>query len=183
MSRSYKFHNPEGWYFVSFATVFWLSVFTRRLYKDCIVKHLKFCIEEKGMVLGAWIIMSNHVHLIFRAKEKNPQRLLQSFKSSTAKELIELIKTNPQESKRERYLWFMQLAAKRNKTTKNEIQFWQQHNQPIELWSNDAIQKNLDYIHHNPVVSGEVAEPHHYLYSSAIDYAGGKGMLDVHLML
>lgn len=183
MSRNYKFPNPEGWYFVSFATVFWLSVFTRRLYKDCIVKHLKFCIEEKGMVLGAWIIMSNHVHLIFRAKEKNPQRLLQSFNSSTAKELIELIKTNPQESKRERYLWFMQLAAKRNKTTKNDIQFWQQHNQPIELWRNDAIQRNLDYIHHNPVVSGEVAEPHHYLYSSAINYAGGKGMLDVHLML
>ncbi len=121
--------------------------------------------------------------MIFRAKEKNPQRLLQSFKSSTAKELIDLIKTNPQESKRERYIWFMQLAAKRNKTTNNDIQFWQQHNKPIELWSNDAIQKNLDYIHNNPVVSGEVAEPHHYLYSSAIDYAGGKGMLDVHLML
>ncbi len=68
------------------------------------------------MILGAWIIMSNHVHLIFRAKENNPQRLLQSFISSTAKELITLIKNNPQESKRERYVWFMELAAKRNTT-------------------------------------------------------------------
>ena len=183
MSRNYKFQNPEGWYFVSFATVFWLSVFTRRIYKDCVVRHLNFCIEEKGMVLGAWIIMSNHVHLIYRAKEGNPQRLLQSYKSATAKELIDLIKSNNQESKRERYNWLMELAAKRNKTTKNNIQFWQQHNKPIELWSNEAIQRNLDYIHNNPVESGEVAEPEHYLYSSAIDYAGGKGLLNVSLMI
>ena len=76
MSRNYKFQNPEGWYFVSFATVFWLSVFTRMVYKDCVVKHLRFCIEEKGMVLGAWVIMSNHVHLIFSAKEKNPAKVV-----------------------------------------------------------------------------------------------------------
>ncbi|REE01988.1 transposase IS200 family protein [Marinoscillum furvescens DSM 4134] len=135
------------------------------------------------MVLGAWIIMSNHIHLIFSAKENNPQRLLQSFKSSTAKELIELIKRHPQESKRERYIWFMELAAKRNATTQNKMQFWQHHNKPIELWSNKAIQKNLDYLHYNPVESGEVAEPEHYLYSSAIDYVGGKGMLEVNLMV
>jgi REP element-mobilizing transposase RayT len=120
MSRNYKFQNPEGWYFVSFATVFWLSVFTRRVYKDCVVKHLKFCIEEKRMILGAWIIMSNHVHLIFSAKENNLQRLLQSFKSATAKELIAQIKIYPQESRRERYLWLMKLAAKRNNNKKRD---------------------------------------------------------------
>lgn len=140
---------------------------------------MKFCIEEKGMVLGAWIVMNNHVHLIFLSKKENPQRLLQSFKSSTAKELIELISTNPQESKKERYLWLMELSAKRNNTTKNEIQFWQHHNKPIELWSNEAIQKNLDYLHFNPVESGDVEEPQYYLYSSAIDYA--EGMLDINI--
>jgi hypothetical protein len=41
----------------------------------------------------------------------------------------------------------MELAAKRNSTTNNKMQFWQQHNKPIELWSNEAIQKNLDYLH------------------------------------
>lgn len=29
MSRNYKFRNPEELYFVSFAVVFWLDVFTR----------------------------------------------------------------------------------------------------------------------------------------------------------
>ncbi|PKP49063.1 MAG: transposase, partial [Bacteroidetes bacterium HGW-Bacteroidetes-12] len=34
MSRNYKFLNPEGLYFISFATVFWLDVFVREGYSD-----------------------------------------------------------------------------------------------------------------------------------------------------
>ncbi len=34
MSRNYKFHNPDGVYFVSFAVVEWKDVFTRNDYKD-----------------------------------------------------------------------------------------------------------------------------------------------------
>ena len=40
MSRNYKFHNPEGIYFISFAVVSWLDVFTRNEYKDIIVDSL-----------------------------------------------------------------------------------------------------------------------------------------------
>jgi putative transposase len=40
-----------------------------------------------------------------------------------------------------------------------------------------------DFIYNNPVESAEVAEAHHYLYSLAIDYAGGKGILKIHLMV
>jgi hypothetical protein len=41
------------------------------------------------------------------------------------------------------------------------------------------MQQKLDYIHRNPVEAGWVTEPEHYLYSSAVDYAGGKGMIDI----
>jgi len=37
----------------------------------------------------------------------------------------------------------------------------------------------MDYIHLNPVAALIVNLPHEYLYSSAIDYAGGKGLLDL----
>ena len=66
MSRNYKFHNSEGLYFVSFAVVGWLDVFTRNEYKDLIVESLQFCQQKKGMEIHAWCIMTNHVHLIFR---------------------------------------------------------------------------------------------------------------------
>jgi hypothetical protein len=47
MSRNYKFHNSEGLYFVSFAVVGWLDVFTRNDYKDLIVESLQFCQQKK----------------------------------------------------------------------------------------------------------------------------------------
>jgi hypothetical protein len=50
MSRNYKFLNPEGLYFVSFATVFWLDVFVREDYSDCIVKNLNYCVSKKSFV-------------------------------------------------------------------------------------------------------------------------------------
>ncbi len=41
------------------------------------------------------------------------------------------------------------------------------------------IDKRLEYLHNNPVEAGFVAEAHFYLYSSAIDYSGGKGLLEI----
>jgi REP element-mobilizing transposase RayT len=67
MSRNYKFHNPEGTYFISFAVVEWLDVFTRNEYKDIILDSLRYCQKEKGMEIFAWCIMTNHIHLIFRS--------------------------------------------------------------------------------------------------------------------
>ncbi|MEZ4878017.1 MAG: hypothetical protein R2805_10765 [Flavobacterium sp.] len=49
MSRNYKFHNPTGLYFVSFAVVGWLDVFTRNEYKDLLLDSLEFCQKNKGV--------------------------------------------------------------------------------------------------------------------------------------
>lgn len=54
MSRNYKFHDPLGLYFVSFATVFWIDVFVRRLYFDCIADNLDYGVKEKGMENGIY---------------------------------------------------------------------------------------------------------------------------------
>ncbi len=64
------------------------------------------------------------------------------------------------------------------------FQFWQQHNQPIELNTNFLIEQKLklNYIHNNPVEAGFVWEPQDYPYSSATDYAGKKGMVEIILL-
>jgi hypothetical protein len=51
MSRAYKFHKPDGLYFITFATVSRVDVFTRRDYKDIVVESLTFCQKEKGLLL------------------------------------------------------------------------------------------------------------------------------------
>lgn len=181
MSRKYKFYDKDGLYFVSFATVYWIDVFVRDEYFDTLVQSLSFCRREKGMEIYAYCLMPSHIHMIFRAKNANPGDILRDFKTFTSKQLQKQIKGNNQESREGWMLWMMERAGKKNSNVKKR-QFWQQHNKPIELWSPYVIDQKLDYIHNNPVVSGFVLEPEHWKYSSAIDYSGGSGMLEIDLM-
>ncbi|MFD1258768.1 transposase [Mucilaginibacter terrae] len=178
MSRNYKFHNPEGLYFVSFATVYWIDVFVRPIYFECLVKNLNYCVEKKSMEIYAWCIMPSHVHLVFKSTIQKPEELIRDFKSFTAKELISLIDNNIQESRKKWLLnAFKKAGNKNSNNTKN--QFWQQHNKPIELWSNAVIQQKIDYIHNNPVEAGLVESDYKYLHTSARDYNGTKGLVSI----
>lgn len=178
MSRKYKFLNKEGLYFVSFATINWVDVFVRPIYNDIVVKSLKYCQTNLGMELYCWCIMPSHIHLIFRSKDNNPEMILGRFKEYTAKQLIKAISENIQESRKEWLLWMFKRAAVKSSNNSN-YQFWQHHNKPIELWSAAVIEQKADYIHNNPVEAGFVEEPMHWKYSSAIDYADGKGLINI----
>lgn len=178
MSRKYKFHNPEGIYFVSFATVYWLDIFTREIYFGSITDSITFCRKEKGMFVYAYCILPSHMHLIFQDTKGNPGKLLGEFKSYTSKAIQKLIEDNPQESRKEWLLWMMERAGGKNSNVKKR-QFWQQHNKPIELWSTHVIQQKLDYIHYNPVESGFVTKPQHWKYSSASNFSNEWSVIEI----
>ena len=178
MSRNYKFHNPDGLYFVSFAVVDWLDVFTRNVYKDILLDSLRFCQKEKGMEIVSWCIMTNHVHLVFRSTEGiKPEVLLGDFKRFTSRKVVKAIEDNPRESRKEFLLLAFKIAAEKSSNVRN-YQFWRHDNKPIELWSNHVIQEKINYIHQNPVVEGLVYKAENYVYSSATDYAGEQGLLE-----
>lgn len=178
MSLNYKFHNPEGVYFVSFAVVEWLDVFTRNEYKDIVLESLSFCQKEKGMEIFAWCIMTNHVHLIFRDTKLNkPEQLLGDFKRFTSNKIVQAIKENPRESWKEWLIEQFEKAASKSSNVKHH-QFWRHDNHPIELWSNKVIAEKINYVHNNPVDEGLVFHAEDYVYSSARDYSGEKGLLD-----
>ena len=113
--------------------------------------------------------MPSHVHLIFKSKTDEPGKTLGEMKKHTSKQLTALIKENATESRREWMLWMMERAGHKNSNV-DKLQFWQQHNRPIELWSPEVTDQKADYIHNNPVEAGFVLEPWHWKYSSAIDY-------------
>ena len=139
MSRNYKFKNPEGVYFVSFAVVEWIDVFTRTEYKNIILDSLRYCQKSKGMEIFAWCIMTNHVHLVFRSVEdQKPELLLGDFKRFTSKAVIKAISDNLKESRKE---WLLEQFAKAgaNASNVNKYQFWRHDNKPIELWSNKVF--------------------------------------------
>ena len=178
MSRKHKFLDQQQAYFVSFATVHWIDVFTRKVYCDEVVESLKYCQEQKGLILYAWCIMPSHVHLIMGTKADKMQDILRDLKSYTSRRIKEQIATYPKESRREWMQWMFQRAGSKNGNNQG-WQLWQQHNRPIELSSNKMIDQKLEYLHYNPVAAGYVESPEHWLYSSARNYHGKKGLLDI----
>ena len=76
MSREIKINNPEGVYFLTFATVGWVDVFTRKFYCDMLLDSFRYCQKKKTLVIYAWCIMSNHVHLIASAGNGNLSGIL-----------------------------------------------------------------------------------------------------------
>ncbi|MFT5737574.1 MAG: putative transposase [Maribacter sp.] len=130
------------------------------------------------MQVFAYCFMPSHVHFIFRSDSEDPSGLLRDFKGFTARKLIKEIEENPQESRKEWLLWMMERAGKKKSNVVNR-QFWQQHNKPIELWSNKVIKQKIDYIHNNPVEAGFVTDPLDWKYSSARNYAEDETILKI----
>lgn len=178
MSSKYKFRDNKKLYFVSFAVVYWIDVFIRNEYKEIVLESLKYCQKNKGLEVYGWVIMTSHMHMIIGSEDGKLEDIMRDFKSFTSRNIRELIEKNPIESRREWIIWMMERAGKKN-SNNTKYQFWQQDNHPIELFDNEILQQKLDYIHKNPVVAGIVEEPEEYLFSSAKDYTGRKGMLDI----
>ncbi len=102
MSLAYKFHNPDGLYVVTFATIGWIDVFTRNMYKNILLESIQFCQINKGLDLNAWCLMTNHLHFIGSARERFlMSNILRDMKKFTSKKIIEVIANNEQESRRE----------------------------------------------------------------------------------
>ncbi|MFN8323466.1 MAG: transposase [Chitinophagales bacterium] len=65
----YFISDQNAVYFVIFTVVDWVDVFTRTVYKNIITDNLNFCIENKGLEVYCWCLMSNHLHAILQARE------------------------------------------------------------------------------------------------------------------
>ena len=180
MSRNYKIRNQDELYFVTFTVVQWLYVFTRREYRDILLDSIRYCQQHKGLEVWGYCVMTSHAHWIFgRHGEPSLEGIIRDIKKYTSVKIIEAIRNNEHESRRELLLWLFERAGKKNSNNTN-YQFWQQHNHPIELNTNYKIDQRLEYIHQNPVVEGIVLSPEDYLYSSAVNYAGfPEKLLDI----
>jgi REP element-mobilizing transposase RayT len=56
--------------------------FTRSIYFDIVLDSLRFCQKEKGLIIYALVIMSNHIHLILRSETNNLSVSIRDFKNS-----------------------------------------------------------------------------------------------------
>ena len=182
MSTAYRFSENDIPHFVTMTVVEWVDLFNRQRYKDIIVENLNFCIKNKGLIVHAYVIMSNHVHLIVRTRNgENLSSLIRDFKRYSAKVIYETLKQDQRESRKNWLLWIIESQGEMsNSNTHSKI--WIHENHPIPLDRNNMFEERLNYIHLNPVRAGICFTPEDYVYSSAGAYAGVIGLVNVELV-
>jgi len=163
-------------YFLTLTVVGWIDVFSRKNHKDAIISSLRFCIENKGLNVYCFCLMTNHLHLIVNCNE--PYQLndvIRDFKKFSSKKILAQIQ-NEAESRREWMLDEFSNAAKESSKHKN-FKFWQVGNHAIELFSEKFTWEKINYIHQNPVEEGFVTNDFEWKYSSASNYQGMDSVL------
>jgi putative transposase len=179
-AEGYKIRDQGATHFLTFSIMGWIDVFSRQRYRDIILNSFQFCRRNKDLKIGAYVIMSNHIHTIWTASHNNLSDILRDFKTYTSKAITTSIQNDP-ESRREWLLYMFNYFA--NGTNANDLyKVWTGNNHPEEIHSDSFMKTKLNYIHENPVRAGLVKEPSHYLYSSAADYEGKKGITEIDLL-
>ena len=183
MGFKYKIHDQKEFYFVTFTCLNWIDVFIRDSYREIFVGSVKHCQDKKGLLVGAWVIMTSHVHMIIGTQSKNIEDIIRDLKSFTSRHIRKEIEQANYESRKE---WMMRqfLHAGINNPNNNDFQFWIQNNHPVQLSTHEMMVQRLNYIHYNPVEAGFVCEPQHWKWSSAHDYCGGtQGLIDLVMLM
>ena len=91
MPTGYKIIEQDKLHFVTLQVVEWVDIFTRKKYRDIIVENLDYCQKNKGLEIYAWVIMSNHVHLLVKSDKDELSNILRDFKSYTSKKILDEI--------------------------------------------------------------------------------------------
>ncbi len=116
--------------------------------------------------------MKDHVHLIVSALDLTKE--ISNFKSFTARVIIDMLKKNHSNS------LLLQLSENRTRhDADREYQVWQEGSHPEEITTEEMMRQKIEYIHYNPVKRGYVDEPTQWEFSSASNYEGDEGLLNV----
>ena len=104
--------------------------------------------------------------------------VMRDFKKFTAKAVVRAIQENPEESRRQWLLDRFRFRAANDRKVAG-YKFWQEDNYVESVVSLPFFVQKLNYIHLNPVRQEFVDRPEDYPYSSARNYAGRQGLIDV----
>lgn len=161
---------PTIWPHFFTATIYkWDNILNNDDYKDIIIDCLKFLVNDKRIEVNAFVIMSNHVHIIWQPLQQYTVSQIQtSFMTHTAKTIKKkLLEENPG-------------LLEKHKVNKYDrtYQIWKRESLNIELFTEKAFMQKLEYIHQNPVAAGLVNFADEYHYSSAKFYEHGINVFD-----
>ncbi|MDX2190307.1 MAG: transposase [Bacteroidota bacterium] len=172
MAYSYSITNQEGVYFITCTVHQWVDIFTRSIYVEILLDSLRFCQKEKGLEIYAYVVMTNHIHLIISSKNGKLSDTIRDFKKFTASKIVKAIAENEKESRKNWLLWLLKKDG--------HVWFWAEGYHGEEIFTKDFFDTKRNYIHQNPVRASIVEREEEYLYSSCGELYGiRKGKLEL----
>ena len=161
MKQNFPIEHPQ---FYTATISEWKHLLAEDKHKNIIIESLQFLVKEKRVILNAFVIMSNHIHLIWQPKFGYTTSDIQaSFMKYTAQQFKRSSINNNCEMLEE---------FKVNKYDRT-YQFWKREPLSVELREHAVFMQKLAYIHFNPVKANLCINPEEYYYSSAKFYYYG----------
>lgn len=143
----------------------WQKLLLEDRYKDVIISSLEYLSNTGKIDVFAFVIMPNHIHLIWRIVENNGKETSQgSFLKFTAHEFKKMLICEGAD-----------LSGYAVQTHNKNYEFWQRDSLAVNLYSRNVAYQKLDYIHLNPLAERWqlVTDPCDYTYSTAKFYEQG----------
>ena len=168
----YKIYEPTHPHFVTCTILHWLPIFTRQESVNIVLNSLKFLQKQDNLKLHAYVILENHLHMVLRSDDL--QKSMESFKKFTAREILKLLQRENAKTILDQ-LAFYKKAYRKEKS----FQVWEEGYQPKLIQTEAMLKVKIDYIHYNPVKRGYVDKAVHWRYSSARDYEGDFGLIEI----
>ncbi|MEX2603049.1 MAG: transposase [Gracilimonas sp.] len=173
MGRSrYKQHEPWYPYFISSSFVHGLPLFSKPEIVQIVIDLLKFHQHQKGLKIFSYCIMENHVNLI--VEHDDLKTCMQSIKSYSAKQILEFLKA----ANNQLYLKQLKFSKQQGKK-ESKYQVWQEGYHPKQISTQKMLEQKVQYIHYNPVKRGYVDLAEDWRYSSARNFLGKEGLLEI----
>ena len=173
MGRSrYKIYEPTHPHFMTCTVLHWIPLFTREESVEILLESFRYLQKTEDLKLYAYVILENHMHIV--AQSNDIAKTMAKFKRHTARELLRLLQ-------RENVTTILDQLVFYKKAHKSDRQYqvWQEGLQPKLIQTDAMMISKINYIHQNPVKRGYIDEASHWRYSSARDYEGKEGLLEI----
>jgi putative transposase len=139
----------------------WRHILADDGYKDIIINSLRFLVENKRIWLYGFVIMPNHIHLLWRKRDawadKNVQLHFMKFTAQQIK--FRMIDTGSS-----------MLEEFQSTQSDRKYQIWERNPFMAAMNSREVLEQKLEYIHNNPVRKQYVERAEDYKFSSARYY-------------